>query len=226
MKEGTAERPAIRQSRSQATRANILQAAKTLFSEKGYDAVTMREIAARANCSHTAIYMHFKDKRALLGAIALPPLERLKGDLEQALRHPDRSADDRLTDVGLLFIRFCLENRNLVPLLFLTEAVRVDEPEPELAINRLRNATFGLLARGLSECLGIGPDDPRLLTFSRIAFFSLFGIVGTYLQGEESADRLFRRLRGTFEETVNVLLAGFRARCRTNTAGKEGDHED
>lgn len=199
------------QRRSAVTRANILRAAKALFSEKGYDAVTMREIAARANCSHTAIYMHFRDKRALLHEIALPPLERLKTRMDETMANPDRTPDDRLTDLAFLFIRFCLENRNLVPLLFLSEAGRVDDPEPGLAVNRLRNAMFGLLTRGLAASLDAAPEDPRLLAYSRILFFALFGIVATYLQAEESADQLFDRLQDTFADTVAVLLAGFRS---------------
>lgn len=199
-----------------------MQAAKALFSEKGYDAVSMREIARKAKCSHTAIYMYFQDKRALLHEIAVPPLEDLKMRMEEALRKPTRSADERLTDLALMFVRFSLENRSMVPLLFLTEAGPVDEAEPPLPVNRLRNALFSLLMQNLSESLGLDPDDPRLLQFSRIAFFALFGIVSTFIQGGESADQLFERLKDTFSGTIAVLLAGFRAVLQENREAKVG----
>ena len=60
---GTAER---RERERQELRVRILDAARELFAEQGYDAVTMREIADRIEYSPTAIYFHFKDKEALL----------------------------------------------------------------------------------------------------------------------------------------------------------------
>lgn len=186
----------------------------------------MREIARKAQCSHTAIYLYFKDKRALLHEIAMPHLVQLHDRLEQLWREGRGSPDEVFQRIGMQFVRFCLANRSLVPLLFLTEADRVDVPDPALPVNRLRNEMFGLLMRSLSACLGIGEEEPRLLTFGRIAFFALFGIIGTYTQGRESAEQLLERLEDTFEETLAVLLAGFRHRLAAEETGRTGkdDH--
>ncbi len=61
--------------RSEETKRMILKAAGKLFSEKGYDAVTMREIAKEAGCSHTTIYLYFKDKETLLHQLSMPTLQ-------------------------------------------------------------------------------------------------------------------------------------------------------
>jgi len=63
--------------RSEETKTSILSAAGTLFASRGYDAVTMREIAKAAGCSHTTIYIYFKDKEALLLQLSMPPLKTL-----------------------------------------------------------------------------------------------------------------------------------------------------
>jgi len=47
------------------TRQAILKVAIILFSEKGFDAVSMREIADKVNISPPALYNHFKGKQAL-----------------------------------------------------------------------------------------------------------------------------------------------------------------
>src|SRR6516162_10889190 len=47
-------------------RSKILDAARELFAQQGYDAVTMRKIAERIEYSPTAIYLYFKDKDALI----------------------------------------------------------------------------------------------------------------------------------------------------------------
>ena len=49
-------------------RAAILEAAKTLFPAKGYDAVSMDAIAQAAGVSKLTLYSHFTDKDTLFGA--------------------------------------------------------------------------------------------------------------------------------------------------------------
>ena len=58
------------QERSRATRARLLEAAESVFAEKGYDGAKISDIAERAGCSVGAVYFRFKDKSALFSAIA------------------------------------------------------------------------------------------------------------------------------------------------------------
>jgi TetR/AcrR family transcriptional regulator, acrAB operon repressor len=52
------------------TRQNILKAALKLFSEKGYAATNLTEIAQSAAVTRGAIYWHFKDKADLFNSLA------------------------------------------------------------------------------------------------------------------------------------------------------------
>ncbi|KAB2790330.1 helix-turn-helix transcriptional regulator [Brucella anthropi] len=52
-----------------ATTAALLNAADELFGAKGPNAVTVREISARANVNHALMHRHFGSKEALLDAI-------------------------------------------------------------------------------------------------------------------------------------------------------------
>lgn len=51
------------------TRESILDAAAAAFTELGYNATSLRDIAARAGLSHTGLLHHFPDKPALLEAV-------------------------------------------------------------------------------------------------------------------------------------------------------------
>lgn len=55
--------------RGDATRRRLLDTALALFSERGVDAVSMREIAARADVNVAVAYHHFGSKRGLFLAV-------------------------------------------------------------------------------------------------------------------------------------------------------------
>jgi AcrR family transcriptional regulator len=88
----------------------IMDAAREMFVEKGYEAVSMRKIAERINYSPTTIYLYFEDKSDLMGQICdrtfaqltrrlkaiidrdMDPIERLRAGITEyvnfGLRHP------------------------------------------------------------------------------------------------------------------------------------------
>src|ERR1700712_3586100 len=68
-----------------ATRRALLDAAAELLDGGGTDAVTLREVGARASVSRGAPYRHFADKESLLTAVAAEGWERI-GDRMHALR--------------------------------------------------------------------------------------------------------------------------------------------
>src|SRR5262245_10192229 len=54
-----------RERKKAATRAATLDAATTLFLDRGFDAVTVREIADQADVSPKTVFTHFPQKEAL-----------------------------------------------------------------------------------------------------------------------------------------------------------------
>lgn len=63
-------------------RQQILDAARALFIEEGYERVSMRKIADRIDYSPTTIYLYFKNKADLLSAISEKTLHHLLDTLE------------------------------------------------------------------------------------------------------------------------------------------------
>jgi len=56
----------VRQARSQETLERLLESAESLLANKGFEGVTVAEIAARAGLSVGAVYSRFRDKDAVL----------------------------------------------------------------------------------------------------------------------------------------------------------------
>lgn len=92
------------------TRDQILEAAAELFLTDGYEAVSVRKIAEKANISHGTIYIHFKDKDDLLYQVSEEQFSRLMGRLRRLPR--SREPLRRLSDAILEIIRFGLDHPN------------------------------------------------------------------------------------------------------------------
>ncbi len=71
------------------TRQRLFAALSELMAEKGFDALTLAEIAATAGVGRTAVYNHFPDKEALLVGFILHETGLYVADLERALADID-----------------------------------------------------------------------------------------------------------------------------------------
>lgn len=108
----------------QQLRNAILDAARDLFIERGVEAVTMREIARRIDYSPTAIYLHFKDKEALIRELCDTDFLTLAQELQTIERIADPI--ERLRQLGLGYVRFAVTHPNHYRLMFMTPQVNFD----------------------------------------------------------------------------------------------------
>ncbi|MFD0620456.1 TetR/AcrR family transcriptional regulator [Paenibacillus sp. GCM10027629] len=197
----------IKGARAEETKQRILRAAGELFEEKGFQAVTMREIAKQAGCSHTAIYMHCKDKEDLLHQLVIPPLTEFKTEAHELL-HSGNESRSVLQQISMKWITFCLKHRSIASVLITIKSVRVDEAEPELPLNQLRLDIYRQLEEVLITNLPSRLTAEQRLTCSRIYFYMLMGIVHTYIDNEEGTSVLMERLTPVIETTMDVMIAG------------------
>lgn len=211
-------------SRAEQTKVSILDAARHLFSRFGYHSVTMRAIAKEAGCSHTSIYVYFKDKEALLEALALPFLKQLKIRLEMILEEKEATDQAKLKRIGLELLKVGLGQRNMYEVLFKINAERVDNTAPKLAINQLRNDLFDILKRAIQPCVKLKMDDPMLLAYSRIYYYTLQGIIFTYDMSEENEDQLMDRLGNTFNMGMDVMTIGIRQHIKQFKGGSNNEN--
>lgn len=71
------------------TRHKLFTALSALMAERGFDAITLADIAKLAGVGRTAVYNHFKDKDALLLGFIAHETEQYVANLEQALAETD-----------------------------------------------------------------------------------------------------------------------------------------
>ena len=99
-------------------RAEILQAAFACFSERGFAATRMEDVAARAGIAKGTVYLHFPDKEALFTALVSGVASPILGEVETLLATQKVSARAAIATFYALFEREVLntDRRHLLRL--------------------------------------------------------------------------------------------------------------
>lgn len=75
-----------RQVAKQRTRGKVVEAARNLFAQRGYDAATIRDIAREAGMSTGAVFANFQDKSELFDTVLAEDLARLAEALTRGVK--------------------------------------------------------------------------------------------------------------------------------------------
>jgi len=92
-------------------RREILDAARALFINDGYEKFSMRRLAKKIDYSPTTIYLYFEDKDDLLIAICEEVAEQFLSNLSRIRAHPSKSIET-LRQALLYLIEFGFNNPN------------------------------------------------------------------------------------------------------------------
>ena len=88
-----------------AKRRQIVQGARSIFLQQGFDAASMNDIARAAGVSKGTLYVYFDDKEQLFEAIVHEECQvHAEGTFD--LDHNDRNVEDTLTRLGVAYIKF------------------------------------------------------------------------------------------------------------------------
>ncbi len=87
-----------RQEERDRRRAEIVDAAESLYAETGWDSISMDQVARRARLSRALLYVYFKDKDDLHLAL----VERALGALREAFLRAQQDRSDGLAEVAAI----------------------------------------------------------------------------------------------------------------------------
>ncbi len=106
----------LKSKRREISRESILKAAKELFLKNGYEATSIRNIAAEIGISPTTIYLYYKDKAEIVHALHQEGFKMLAAQF-QALSHVEEPFE-RLKAMGRCYMKFAMENRDFYEIMF------------------------------------------------------------------------------------------------------------
>lgn len=201
---------AERRTRHKASLRNeILEAARTLFVEEGYDAVSMRKVAQRIEYSPTTIYLHFKDKGELFQAICEEMFAKLSRKLEAQAKK--RAADPTPDPIAALreglqiYAKFALKNPEHYTVTFMLPRNQVapfDGSTGQQAFQFLRNGVTGCVDAGVFR------QDVDIEAASQSLWAAVHGVVALLIA---KCDRFpFIKAERLVDETIDTMIRGLR----------------
>lgn len=171
-------------------RAALLTRAEQTLREKGPGALSLRELARDLGVSHAAPSRHFKDKQALLDALALAGFDRLHETLTASGEAGETFAD-RLGGFVRAYVDFAVANAELLDLMY---TIKHDPEASEALIKaaqRLGAMAEEVVAEGQRDGeVREGPvDGIALPVFTTLHGFASFAM-SRVLSAEEVASGL------------------------------------
>ncbi|WP_323135395.1 helix-turn-helix domain-containing protein, partial [Dyella silvatica] len=88
------------------TRARLLEAAESLFIERGYEAMSLRQITSRADANLAAVNYHFGSKEFLMQELLSKRLDRLNQERLQLLSVCEQQGEGVLDASAVLSVLF------------------------------------------------------------------------------------------------------------------------
>lgn len=182
-------------------RAVLLDEAERSIAHRGVDALSLRQLARDVGVSHGAPARHFRDKQALLDALALHGFEELNRRMVAAATGPGELMA-RFRAVARAYLGFAVEHPELLDVMYSTKHHPDASEKLKSVAHESMTATEALLSEAIAA--GVITDAPPAI-LARVAFASVHGLAmlatGDLLDGVAIEDLL--------DATVDTLLRGF-----------------
>lgn len=203
-----------RQREKQERRAQILEAARTVFVRKGFLLATMDEVATEAELSKGTLYLYFKSKDDLFVAIGAEIISEVELRFQEVLQRNEtglQTVAAMMESYATFAVKNALHFRNAAVWLASGHAVDTDAPNYahyRAGIAAVTDCFITAVARGLRDG-SIRPDISPLETAHQV-WGGLFGICMFRVNSEEMARRMTHRpnMETFVSGYINMICAG------------------
>ena len=194
------------------TDRRLILAATALLDSGGEDAVTLRAVGHAAGISHNAPYKHFKNRDALLAAVAATDFVMLTEAFRSARRSVAAPAA-KLMNALQVVVDFSVEHPARYRLLFSDPAIAAQKGELETTAF----AAFGEFVVIVEECRVAHalPELPNT-TLAGLLFATMHGLIALKASGRMHPEKGLTGVRNSLE-----LLIGLLSPRRTESASKD-----
>lgn len=190
-------------------RTNILDAARELFAQYGYDEVTMRKVAEKIQYSPTTIYLYFKDKETLIRELCAHDFLELARKFQRIARV--RDPIERLRKIGQAYLHFGLDHPNHYRLMFMTSNPYGDPAKIDLEQGNPGEDAYAFLKVSVQDALRAGCFRAELKDADLLAqtlWAGMHGVVSLHIAKHEDAWVEWRPMKRRADLMVEALILG------------------
>ena len=192
-------------------REKILDAARELFINQGYEGVSMRQVAEKIEYSPTAIYIHFADKEELFHELCHQDFARLAEVFQSAAIPQDPF--ERLKQIGRMYIDFGMRYPNHYTLMFMTPhpaLQKMDERDCEIKGNPEVDA-YAFLKLTVQQAMDAGSfredlTDAEML--SQTLWAAVHGVISLQIAKGNDAWVEWRPMEQRTELMLDAIMRG------------------
>jgi AcrR family transcriptional regulator len=191
------------------TRNRILDAAREMFVNAGYEATTMRSIADRIEYTPTAIYHHFENKEALLGELCAEDFRGLARMFQRIGRVTDPV--DRLHRIGEVYVDFGLRNPMHYRFMFMTPRPPVTGETRDMMRNDPSEDAYAFLRQTCADAIAGGHIREQYQDADQLAqmlWAGCHGIVSLHIAKGHDDWVDWRDVRHTATEIRQAMMRG------------------
>ncbi|WP_406437498.1 TetR/AcrR family transcriptional regulator [Streptomyces sp. NBC_00631] len=185
-------------------RAALLASAERTLRERGSAALSLRELARDIGVSHAAPGRHFKDKQALLDALARSGFERLNQALDSA-ELPDNPLEPRITALARAYVTFAVDHPELLELMY----SRKHDPDIDTELAAAAEHSMGYFVQLVADAQRRGEiveGDPETVMLAAAA--GIHGLAVLATNGTLRPDAVLAGL----DRHIHLLLHGLKPR--------------
>jgi len=194
----------------------ILKASRKLFLEKGFNQVTVSQIARKAALSKGAIYLYFRSKEEIYAQILLNDIEKFHKKVNHIFRE-ERTASEIIVDFADFYIKFFLTDRELFRILisFMLHTNNLGfTEEMNKRVIQETNKTISIIEMILQRGVDSGEFKLRREDIRRVrnVFWGLLnGIISLHLFVGKKTKRE-ERIRTNIKKGLDIFIEGIKNR--------------
>lgn len=182
----------------------LVSAGIAVLAKDGVNGLRLREVAAMAGVTHTAVYRHFAGKEDLLASIAEQGFLGLVKRVDTYQKRAGPNLRKQYLESGRAYVEFAIDNPEQFRIMF-SGVIRDRKAHP--ALEKAADESFGQLVAVVEECRtkGIIPTHRDRHVHALAAWSMLHGIATLLIEGQFASGRA--RTRYLTHALLRLLIA-------------------
>jgi AcrR family transcriptional regulator len=180
----------------------ILETATILFAEKGFDGISMDELAKVANVNKSMIYYYFSSKDGLLVNLIQKHISEFEGLFSQIEIHKSTNIIAAVKEIIALAIDFISKNKNIMTILL--QETMMKTPKTKIDIFNFINPVWDKIEKTLRASFGAIKEVSIIDKMLSVTLISNYVLFSNRMDIDDENE--LARLRADYVDRVTEII--------------------